>query len=37
VGYLPKFARLGLGKNFQPLSIDEMREKAPLVFKQAGA
>lgn len=31
-----EFARLGLSKNFQPLTIEQMREKAPLVFKRAG-
>lgn len=31
-----EFGRLQLGKNFQPLTLDEMRELAPLVFKRAG-
>ncbi|MGY3265153.1 phage head morphogenesis protein [Lysobacter sp. HA35] len=30
------FARLQLGRNFQPLTLDEMRRKAPLVFEKAG-
>ena len=31
-----EFARLQLGRNFQPLTIEEMREKAPKVFSRAG-
>jgi SPP1 gp7 family putative phage head morphogenesis protein len=31
-----EFARLQLGKNFQPLTLDEMRAKAPKVFERAG-
>lgn len=31
-----EFARLNLGKNFQPLTLDEMREKEPNVFIRAG-
>ncbi|QNU15830.1 minor capsid protein [Thermomonas sp. XSG] len=30
------FATLQLGRNFQPLTIEEMREKAPKVFERAG-
>lgn len=31
-----EFAKLNLGRNFQPLTLDEMREKEPLVFERAG-
>lgn len=31
-----EFARLPLGKNFEPLTLAQMRERAPLVFKRAG-
>lgn len=31
-----EFARLQLGRNFQPLTLEEMRAKAPLVFDRAG-
>lgn len=31
-----EFARLQLGKNFEPLTLQEMRERAPLVFERAG-
>lgn len=31
-----EFARLQLGRNFQPLTLEEMRRKAPLVFARAG-
>lgn len=31
-----EFARLQLGRNFQPLTVEEMRRKAPLVFQRAG-
>ncbi len=31
-----EFARLQLGRNFEPLTIAEMREKAPKVFEKAG-
>ncbi|MBF6022869.1 minor capsid protein [Lysobacter niastensis] len=31
-----EFAKLQLGRNFQPLTIEEMREKAPKVFERAG-
>lgn len=30
------FARLNLDRNFEPMTLDEMRERAPLVFKRAG-
>jgi SPP1 gp7 family putative phage head morphogenesis protein len=31
-----EFARLSLGRNFQPLTLDEMRRKEPEAFKRAG-
>ena len=31
-----EFAKLQLNKTFQPLTIQEMREKAPKVFERAG-
>jgi SPP1 gp7 family putative phage head morphogenesis protein len=31
-----KFAELNLGRNFQPLTLDEMRNIAPLAFAKAG-
>lgn len=31
-----EFARLNLGKNFQPLTLDEMQKLEPLAFKRAG-
>lgn len=31
-----EFAKLNLGRNFQPLTLAEMREKAPDAFKRAG-
>lgn len=31
-----KFAELNLGRNFQPLTLDEMRKLEPLAFKRAG-
>jgi SPP1 gp7 family putative phage head morphogenesis protein len=31
-----EFARLNLGRNFEPLTLDEMRRKDPLAFKRAG-
>lgn len=31
-----EFARLNLGRDFQPLTLDEMRKKAPIVFERAG-
>lgn len=31
-----EFARLNLDKNFQPLSLEEMRQKNPAAFKRAG-
>lgn len=30
------FANLQLGRNFQPLTVEQMREKAPKVFERAG-
>lgn len=30
------FARLSLGRNFEPLTLEEMREKAPQAFRRAG-
>jgi hypothetical protein len=30
------FARLNLDRNFEPMTLDEMRKRAPLVFKRAG-
>ena len=30
------FAKLQLGRNFEPLTIEEMRAKAPKVFERAG-
>lgn len=30
------FARLNLDRNFEPMTLDEMRRRAPLVFKRAG-
>lgn len=31
-----EFARLNLGRNFEPLTLDEMRKKEPAAFKKAG-
>lgn len=31
-----EFARLSLGRNFEPLTLEEMRQKDPLAFKRAG-
>jgi SPP1 gp7 family putative phage head morphogenesis protein len=31
-----EFARLNLGRNFEPLTLDQMRRKAPLAFENAG-
>lgn len=31
-----EFARLSLGKNFQPLTLDQMRRKNPAAFERAG-
>ena len=31
-----KFAALQLNRNFQPLTLEEMKQKEPLAFKQAG-
>lgn len=31
-----EFAKLNIGRDYQPLTLDEMRKKAPLVFKRAG-
>lgn len=31
-----EFAKLQLGRNFEPLTLAQMRERAPLVFKRAG-
>jgi len=31
-----EFARLNLGRNFEPLTLDEMRQKEPAAFKKAG-
>lgn len=31
-----EFAKLQLGRNFQPLTVEEMRRKAPKVFERAG-
>lgn len=31
-----QFARLNLDKNFQPLTLEQMREKAPAAFRRAG-
>src|SRR5690606_11496937 len=31
-----EFARLNLDKNFQPLTLEEMRQKNPAAFKRAG-
>lgn len=31
-----EFARLQLGRNFEPLTLEEMRQKAPRVFERAG-
>jgi hypothetical protein len=31
-----KFASLNLDKNFEPLSLDEMRRREPLAFERAG-
>lgn len=31
-----EFARLNLGRNFEPLTLEEMRAKDPLAFKEAG-
>lgn len=31
-----EFARLNLGRNFQPLTLDEMRKKEPNAFEKAG-
>lgn len=31
-----EFAKLNLGRNFQPLTLDEMRKLEPLAFKRAG-
>lgn len=31
-----EFARLNLGRNFQPLTLDEMRQKEPRAFERAG-
>jgi SPP1 gp7 family putative phage head morphogenesis protein len=31
-----EFARLQLGRNFEPLTLEEMRRKAPKVFRRAG-
>lgn len=31
-----EFARLNLGRNFQPMTLDEMRKKEPTAFKKAG-
>jgi hypothetical protein len=30
------FARLNLDRNFEPMTLDEMRKRAPLIFKRAG-
>jgi SPP1 gp7 family putative phage head morphogenesis protein len=31
-----EFARLNLGRNFQPMTLDQMRKKEPAAFKKAG-
>jgi SPP1 gp7 family putative phage head morphogenesis protein len=31
-----QFARLNLGRNFEPLTLDEMKKREPSVFKRAG-
>lgn len=31
-----EFAKLQLGRNFQPLTVEEMRRKAPKVFERSG-
>jgi len=31
-----EFARLNLGRNFEPLTLAEMRDKDPLAFMKAG-